>query len=168
MEHYFFGGSEPHHNGKGKHNLDIGGILFVIAWTVFMCMLLLFCGCSTSKEYRNSVNVQHDTIRITQKEYQVDSVWRDRVQLIEVKGDSVFIRDSIFVEKWRYRTETDTLWKLQFIYQSDTVNIDTQGPVVKYERSGYDKFVSWGFWILVVLILSFIIWKVIRTFVLKI
>jgi len=167
MEHYFFGGSEPHHNDN-KPKIDIGGIIFVIAWTLFMCFLFLFCGCSTSKEYRNSVNVQHDTIRIVQKEYKVDSVWRDRVQLIEVKGDSVYVRDSIFVEKWRYRTNTDTLWKLQFIYQSDTVNIENTTPIVKYERSGYDKFVSWGFWILVALILSFILWKIIRTFVLKI
>jgi len=164
MEYYFFGGNEPEHKNN-NHNIDIQGIIFVVLWTLFMCLLL--CGCSTSKEFRKTVDVQRDTIRITQTEYKIDSIWRDRVQLIEVKGDSVYIRDSIFVEKWRIRTNTDTLWKLQFIYQTDTVNIENTTPIVKHERSGYDKFVSWGFWILVVLLILGIVWWVVKTFVLR-
>lgn len=164
MEYYFFGGNKPERKNN-NHNIDIQGIIFVVLWTLFMCLLL--CRCSTSKEFHKTVDVQHDTIRITQTEYKIDSIWRDRVQLIEFKGDSVYIRDSIFVEKWRIRTNTDTLWKLQFIYQTDTVNIENTTPIVKHERSGYDRFVSWGFWILVVLLILGVAWWVVKTFVLR-
>ena len=109
---------------------------------------LMLCSCST-RYYNNSSHATHDTVYVVNTELRVDSVWRDRIKTVEVKGDSVCIVDSIIVEKWRLRTLIDTLWKTSYNTLIDSVYVET--PSVKHERSKYDIFTSYGFWILILL-----------------
>jgi len=153
--------------GKNNKNyIDWEGVIFVVAWmAVFAIIMFSACSCGVSKEYKSSVSEFRDTVYVVKSDVRVDSIWRDRVQYVEVRGDSVVIRDSVVVEKWRYRNVGDTLWKLQYIYLSDTIEV--QSATVVRERSGYDKFCSWAFWIIVALALVYLVVKVVRWFVKK-
>lgn len=120
-------------------------------------LLLVFVvvGCRVQRE---SIRATHDTITI--KEYQLlhDSVFVDHYHNIYTKGDTVFKTDSIYRLMYKYEQIHDTL----NISSTDTVT-SVITKVAPSERSQYDKFVSWGFWILLLLILTYItirvIWK---------
>lgn len=98
-------------------------------------------------EYRD--RVQKDTLT------QVDSVYVSRV--IREKGDTVHIWDTIF--RYKY------LDKVRDVYVHDSIPyaVEVQVPV----RVRYDRFVSWGFWILIALLLLRLGWWVFRKFYLR-
>jgi len=138
-------------------------VIYIVLVASIIFMLFSMFGCATTKEYRNTSNIQHDTIRITNTELRVDSVWRDRVQLIEIKGDSVYIRDSVVVEKWRLKNVMDTFWYNSYQTITDSVYVET--PKIKRERSKYDIFTSYGFWIELVLLLIIFVIVVVKTII---
>lgn len=113
-------------------------------------------GCSTSRYYSNTSHAEHDTIRVINVDLRIDSVWRDRIHTVEVKGDTVYLTDSITVEKWKLRTLVDTMWKTNYTTRIDSVYVET--PSVIHERSKYDIFTSYGFWILLAInLIAFIL-----------
>ena len=111
-------------------------------------------GCRSVKTAQ--VSVVHDTVRVFHVKHFRDSVFIDRYHTEKEQGDTVLIRDSVFGYRWKYLTQTDTLYISK--NASDTI-IQTETKTVK-ERSGYDRFVSWGFWILVVIFLLITFWKI--------
>lgn len=126
---------------------------FVIMALTFMALLLCMSSCKTIKppliEYRDRVT--HDTIT------KVDSVYVSR--FIRGKGDTVFVTDTLF--KFKY------LDKVQLQYVHDSVPYEVQVVKEVRKRNGYDKFVSWGFWILLVLLLGRFAWWIFKTFYLR-
>lgn len=87
------------------------------------------------------IDVRHDTVQAT------DTVWRDRVRTVFVKGDTVYKIDSV----WQYRIKVNE--RVVYRDRTDTVpvRVEVEVPVpVPRQRSGYDRFTSWGFWILAV------------------
>lgn len=116
---------------------------------IIVSLVAMLFSCSTRKEFRNIANAQHDTVYVVNTEFRIDSVWRDRVQYVNIKGDSVYVRDSVFVEKWKLKTLIDTLWKTS--YQTITDSVYVEKPSIKHERSRYDIFTSYGFWILLLI-----------------
>ena len=130
-----------------------------VIWFVSMAlagMALLFCmsSCKTIKpppliEYRDRVT--HDTISKT------DSVYI--AHYIREKGDTVFVTDTVF--KFKY------LDKVQIVQKTDSVPYPVEVVKEVHKRNGYDRFVSWGFWILVALILARVAWWAFKTFYLR-
>ena len=117
---------------------------------VFMALLLL-SSCKTQTqivtEYRDRVT--HDTLTL------VDSVYLARY--VREKGDTVFVTDTLF--KFKY------LDKVRDVYVHDSVPYEVQVPVRM--RNGYDRFTSWGFWILLALLILRVGWWVFKTFYLR-
>lgn len=123
----------------------------VAAWVAMLLLTLaaiLLSGCKTKTivvtEYRD--RQVHDTTLL------VDSVWRDRWHTEYLRGDTIFIRDSVFVDRYKYRD------KVVEVVQRDSVPYEVVVEVEKRVRNGYDKFVSGWFWataILLLLIVAF-------------
>lgn len=105
-------------------------------------MVVLLIGCKTQSVVLPEV---HTTDK-TKVEVRVDSVWRDRWHTEFLKGDTVFIRDSIKVESYKWLTKRDS------VYVRDSIPYEVEVPVVVRQRNWYDKAVSWGFWVLFVLL----------------
>lgn len=123
----------------------------VAAWVAMLLLTLaaiLLSGCKTKTivvtEYRD--RQIHDTT------LKVDSVWRDRWHTEYLRGDTIFIRDSVYVDRYKYRD------KVVEVVQKDSVPYEVIVEVEKRVRNGYDRFVSGWFWataILLLLIVAF-------------
>ena len=110
-------------------------------------VLFSMCGCKTQtvvtvpeirKEYI------HDTIN------RIDSIYE--MHIIKENGDTVWRIDSII--KWRFKEKIVEALKVDSV----PYPVEVQVPV-RY-RSRYDKFTSWFFWIVVVLVLLWGAYKV--------
>ncbi len=124
-----------------------------------LCCLCVFLCCMTSCkhvepivqiEYRDSVRLEykHDSIYL----YEKDSIYIDRWR----SGDTVYLT----TEKWLTR------YKDKIIEVHDTLIIDkskTETVQVKYVPKFY-KTCTWGFWIIIVCVVLFIVWKVAKRF----
>lgn len=113
------------------------------------------CACNSPKvvtliEYRD--RVQNDTVRLT------DSVYVSRY--VREKGDTVFVTDTLF--KIKYRD------KVREVQVHDSIPYEVQVQVPVHVRSGYDKFTSWAFWIVVVLVLIRLAWLAVKKYYLRV
>lgn len=84
---------------------------------------------------------KQDSIRTTET-IKYDSIYIDKWHTIKEKGDTIVFRDSIYITKFKYLTKHDTT----IIRDSIPYKVEVIKEVRR--RNGYDKFVSWGFWIL--------------------
>lgn len=138
-----------------KHIAAHVGIVVLIL-TMFFCACLFLSGC---KSQQSLVQVRelvvHDTVQL------VDSVWRDRVQYVMQRGDTVYKTDSVFLYKYKY------LDKVKEVTVRDSIPYEVVVEKPVRQRSGYDKFVSWGFWSLLVLILLAVGWRVVKAVYLR-
>ena len=116
---------------------------FMLLLMTLTLTLLLLAGCKTKTvvvtEYRDKY--VYDTTRVT------DSIWRDRWHTRYMKGDTVFIRDSVYVDRYKYRD------KVLRIVQKDSVPYPVEVIIEKRVRNAYDRFVSGWFWATVILLL---------------
>lgn len=118
---------------------------------LYLIICACVCACTTPKvvtmiEYRD--RVQNDTVRLT------DSVYVSRY--VREKGDTIFVTDTLFKIKYR-----DKIKELQ-VHDSIPYEVQVQVPV--RVRSGYDRFTSWFFWIVVVLVLIRLVWWAVKKY----
>ena len=127
--------------------------------TVFyLIALLLLTGCKGSQpavvvQYRD--RVQHDTI----ERERVDSV--RVVRYVREKGDTVHVIDTVekFRNVWRDRVQVE--------YVRDSVPYVQEVQVPVRTRNGYDRFTSWGFWVLFLLLVLRIAWWLVKKYYLR-
>lgn len=117
----------------------------------FLFMTLCMNACSAPKvvtvtEYRD--RVMRDTLTRT------DSVYISHV--VRESGDTVHILDTIF--KYKY------LDKYAYMYVHDSIPYAVEVQVPVRTRNGYDRFTSWGFWILILLLFLRVAWWAFRKF----
>ena len=118
---------------------------------VFMALLFAMSSCTTPKvvtvtEYRDRVT--HDTIT------RVDSVYK--AHYVREKGDTVFFTDTVIGYKWLERTRD--------VYVHDSVPYEVPVQIPVRTRNGYDRFTSWGFWLLLVLLILRVGWWAFKKF----
>lgn len=134
------------------HNFSI----FLVIWAIFCAICLLLASCKTVKpvvEYRD--HYIHDTTQV------VDSVYQDRVHYIYQRGDTVFKTDSVFLYKYKYLDRN----VVEYVHDSVPYPVEVEKYVTV--RSGYDKFCSWFFWIVVVLAILAAAWWAFKKFYLR-
>ena len=104
-------------------------------------------------QYRD--RVQHDTI----ERERVDSV--RVVRYVREKGDTVHVIDTVekFRNVWRDRVQVE--------YVRDSVPYVQEVQVPVRKRNGYDRFTSWGFWILFLLLVLRIAWWFVKKYYLR-
>lgn len=134
------------------HNFSI----FLVIWAIFCAICLLLASCKTVKpvvEYRD--HYIHDTTQV------VDSVYQDRVHYIYQRGDTVFKTDSVFLYKYKYLDRN----VVEYVHDSVPYPVEVEKFVTV--RSGYDKFCSWFFWIVVALVILYVAWWAFKKFYLR-
>lgn len=114
---------------------------------ILLAVVLMLSACAVPKvvtvtEYRD--RVERDTVTVR------DSVTRDR--FVYIQGDTV--HDIQVLERTKYRDRVQTIE----VHDSIPYQVTIEVPV--HVRSGYDRFVSWGFWILLALIAVTIAWRI--------
>ena len=132
--------------------MRLGKIVF------YLIALLLLTGCKGSQpavvvQYRD--RVQHDTI----ERERVDSV--RVVRYVREKGDTVHVIDTVekFRNVWRDRVQVE--------YVRDSVPYVQEVQVPVRTRNGYDRFTSWGFWVLFLLLVLRIAWLFVKKYYLR-
>lgn len=104
----------------------------------------------TVTEYRDRVT--HDTLTRT------DSVYVARY--VHEKGDTVFVTDTLF--RFKY------LDKVCDVYVHDSVPYAVEVQVPVRVRNGYDRFTSWGFWILLIIAVLRLAWWFVKKYYLRV
>ncbi len=124
------------------------------ALTVLLACIL--CACT---QVRTVVEVRehyvHDTTQV------VDSVWRDRVQYVMQRGDTVYKTDSVFVCKYKIQE------RVQVVTSVDSVPYPVEVVKEVRVRNGYDKFVSWGFWLMIFALILALGWRIAKAYLLR-
>ena len=128
-------------------------ILYTAFAVAFMAILLIFNGCKTQTVFVPEIReiTTHDTI------VRVDSVYR--AHYVREKGDTIFVTDTVL--KYAFKD------KVQIVNKTDSVPYAVEVVKEVHKRNGYDRFVSWGFWVLVALLLARVAWWVFKTFYLR-
>ena len=130
----------------------------VIRFFAVILISVLLAACAQTKtvtvtEYRDRVAT--DTVEMLR----VDSVYVSR--WIKQKGDTIILHDTIF----KYRVLHDTETVKEYVHDSIPYQVEVTKEVRK--RNGYDRFTSWGFWILALLLCARIAWWAFKTFYLR-
>ena len=128
-------------------------ILYVAFAGSLLAVMILMSGCKTQTVIVPEIRevTTHDTI------VRVDSVYR--AHYIREKGDTVFVTDTVL--KYAFKD------KVQIVMKTDSVPYAVEVVKEVHKRNGYDRFVSWGFWVLVALLLARVAWWAFKTFYLR-
>lgn len=126
-------------------------IFCIILAAVLVALFLSFTGCKTLPPI--IPQTQRDSVH-TRTELRVDTFWRDRWHTEKTKGDTVFIHDSIYFEKIKFRDRVDS------VVVRDSIPYPIEVPVRM--RNGYDKFTARGFWVFVGVLLLYIAWRLFK------
>ena len=130
----------------------------VIRFFAVILISVFLAACAQTKtvtvtEYRDRV------VTDTVEKLRVDSVYVSR--WIKQKGDTIILYDTIF----KYRVLHDTETVKEYVHDSIPYQVEVTKEVRK--RNGYDRFTSWGFWILALLLCARIAWWAFKTFYLR-
>ena len=130
----------------------------VIRFFAVILISVFLAACAQTKtvtvtEYRDRV------VTDTVEKLCVDSVYVSR--WIKQKGDTIILHDTIF----KYRVLYDTETVKEYVHDSIPYQVEVTKEVRK--RNGYDRFTSWGFWILALLLCARIAWWAFKTFYLR-
>ena len=114
---------------------------------ILLLMLLAMAGCKQQQLPILPTNsAQRDSVRI---EIQHDSVYIDRWHSIYTKGDTVYIHDSIFRDRWKFRHDSIYFASTDTIYQQ--VVVEKQGSQF-LRNSGIALWVLLGLLLLAVIV----------------
>lgn len=89
-----------------------------------------------------------------------DSTIIDRLREVIVRNDTVYIHDSIYIEKWRERQVKDTIYDTLYINHTDTIRQtitnDVEKPIAPFVRNSCITL-----WVIIgVVILALVVWIV--------
>lgn len=134
-------------------NFLTAAFAYMLAGLLFLALFLSLTGCKTQTVVVPEIReiTTHDTI------VRVDSVYR--AHYIREKGDTVFVTDTVL--KYAFKD------KVQIVNKIDSVPYAVEVVKEIHKRNGYDRFVSWGFWVLLVLLLARLAWWAFKTFYLR-
>ena len=130
----------------------------VIRFFAVILISVFLAACAQTKtvtvtEYRDRV------VTDTVEKLRVDSVYVSR--WIKQRGDTIILHDTIF----KYRVLHDAETVKEYVHDSIPYQVEVTKEVRK--RNGYDRFTSWGFWILALLLCARIAWWAFKTFYLR-
>lgn len=128
-------------------------ILQTILAALAVAAFLVCFGCSPKVQPPLQTNT--DSTRV-HYEIKYDSIWIDRWHVVKEKGDTIWIRDSIFIEKWREKHTRDT------ICVRDSVPYEV--PKYIRQRNGYDRFTARGFWIMIAIAIGYVALRIFLRF----
>ena len=122
-------------------------------------LLLLMFSLASCKQVQTIVEVREKIVHDTTVMHDSVNVWRDRV--VYRQGDTVYDIRTVTEYKYKYLDRI----QIEQVHDSVPYPVEVEKPVVV--RTGYDRFVSWGFWVFVALLLLVVAWWFVKKFYLK-
>lgn len=123
-----------------------------------ICLCLTTVGCRTMQP-TVGVSTNTDTNHV-RSEFVHDTIIIDRLHELIRGGDTVYVRDSVIVVKYRYQYKTDTL----HVFKTDTITITN--TVIEEKQIGSPFIYKSGIalWcvlgILILLAIILLVWKI--------
>ena len=130
-------------------------ILQSILAALAVAMFLVVFGCSP--KVQPPLQTSNDSTRV-HVETKYDSIWVDRWHVVKLRGDTIWLHDSIYIEKWREKHTRDT------ICVRDSVPYEVRVVQEVRKRNGYDKFTARGFWIMIALFVGYVALRIFARF----
>lgn len=129
---------------------------FIIGSLLLMAIFLLG-GCKMQTVVVPEIHKEyvHDTIN------RVDSVWRDRVHVEYMRGDTVVLRDSVYLYQYK------TLDKIVERIQRDSIPYEVEVEKQVRYVPGFYKWSTWVCWIIIVVLLLYGAWRIIKVIYLR-
>lgn len=129
---------------------------------LYAVLALMLAACASPKtiavtEYRDLV--RFDTVTVERD--RVDSTYK--AHYLYHQGDTVHQVDTIYKYRIKYVDKMQT----QYVTVHDSIPYKVEVVKEVRKRNGYDRFTSWGFWILAFLILTRVGWLIFKTFYLR-
>lgn len=87
-----------------------------ILGAIFGTILIIVLSAVVSSCKVQTIPTRNDSI-VTKTEVRFDSIYIDRYHTKEIKGDTIYIHDSIFQDRWHKAEKADTIYKKETIVQ---------------------------------------------------
>lgn len=123
---------------------------------LILAFLFTLLGCNTQRTLAPSETKEKTIYKEIER---VDTVFQNVYKYIYERGDTVFVRDSVLVYRYKYITKCDTF------VQVDSIPYPVEVTKEVRVRNGYDRFTARGFWIYSAIILAGLIFFVIRWYI---
>lgn len=120
---------------------------------LILAFLFTLLGCNTQ---RTIVPPETKEKTVYKEIERVDTVFQNVYKYIYERGDTVFVRDSVLVYRYKYITKCDTF------VQVDSIPYPVEVTKEVRVRNGYDRFTARGFWIYTAMVFAFIVFIIIK------
>lgn len=129
---------------------------------LYAVLSLMLAACAAPKtitvtEYRDRLQI--DTVTVERD--RVDSTYQ--AHYLYYHGDTVHQVDTIYKYRIKYVDKMQT----QYVTVQDSIPYPVEVVKEVRKRNVYDRFTSYGFWILAFLILTRVAWWIFKTFYLR-
>lgn len=129
---------------------------------VFLFVVLVLVGCATTHPTttNTSSHEQEHTNQQSHSETLVDSTLIDRLREVITRNDTVYVKENVYIYKWRDRQVTDTIRDTLYINNTDTIinTIEVEKPIAPFVlKSCIALWVTLGVAILEVI--CWIVWQ---------
>ena len=127
---------------------------------VFLFVVLVLVGCASTRPTttNTSSHKQEHTNMQSHSETVVDSTLIDRLREVITRNDTVYVKENVYIYKWRDRQVTDTVRDTLYINNTDTITIpvEVEKPIAPFVKKS-----CIALWVIVgVVILALIGWIV--------
>jgi len=123
-----------------------------------LAIFIALVACSTTKTV--VVPSTHDSVAV-RTEFIHDSIYIDNWHTIYQKGDTIYRTDSIVHIEYKFVSRGDTL------RIHDSIPVIQEVPVVTNEVPKFYRNCTIGFWIIIVLIILYIAWRIVKAVYLR-
>lgn len=129
---------------------------------VFLFVVLVLVGCASTRPTitNSSSHEQEHTIMQSHSETVVDSTLIDRLREVITRNDTVYVKENVYIYKWRDRQVTDTVRDTLYINNTDTITntIEVEKPIAPFVlKSCIALWVILG--VAILAIVAWIVWQ---------
>lgn len=129
---------------------------------VFLFVVLVLVGCASTRPTitNTSSHEQEHTNMQSHSETVVDSTLIDRLREVITRNDTVYVKENVYIYKWRDRQVTDTIRDTLYINNTDTITntIEVEKPIAPFVlKSCIALWVILG--VAVLAVICWIVWQ---------
>ena len=101
-------------------------------FTAAIVFSFLFTGCKTVKETIEVPVYIHDTTAVVKEVH--DSTYIDKWHTIYINGDTVRVKDSVVLFRWRVKTDTAYIYSEKPVIVTQTETVEVERPLRWWQK----------------------------------